>query len=120
MGAIGVMNSGVVLFNALDGTCKDAVAHEIQDSCNGHPERQGEYHYHNLSKCIASQNTSRSTKLVGYAFDGFGIYEEFDNNGKRLKNADLDVCHGRDWDGQNKSMYHYVATDEYPYTIGCY
>jgi YHYH protein len=124
MGAIGVMTSGVVLFNALDGGGKDAVAHEIQDSCNGHPERQGEYHYHNLSKCIAAGNSNKVTKLVGYAFDGFGIYEEFDNAGNRLKNSDLDICHGRvsniEWDGQTRSMYHYVATEEYPYTLGCY
>lgn len=89
MGAIGIMTSGVVLYNALDGAGKDVVAHEIQDNCNGHPERQGEYHYHNLSKCISSQNSSKVSKLVGYAFDGFGIYEEFDDTGKRLKNADL-------------------------------
>jgi hypothetical protein len=24
------------------------------------------------------------------------------------------------WNGEQVSMYHYVATLEYPYTVGCY
>lgn len=124
MGAIGVMKSGVILFNALDGDGKDAVAHEIQDSCSGHPEFTGEYHYHNLSSCISQENTTKQTRLVGYALDGFGIYEEFDSTGSRLKNSDLDECHGRkskvNWNGQDTSIYHYVITNEYPYTISCF
>ncbi|HEY6280517.1 MAG TPA: hypothetical protein VIW72_01815, partial [Burkholderiales bacterium] len=37
---------------------------------------------------------------------------------------DLDECHGRVstilWDGKEMSMYHYVLTREYPYTVGCF
>jgi hypothetical protein len=44
--------------------------------------------------------------------------------GRELTNADLDACHGRvsevDWDGTRVSMYRYVLTREYPYTIGCF
>lgn len=36
----------------------------------------------------------------------------------------LDGCHGRTspvaWDGETVDLYHYVATAEYPYTVGCY
>ncbi len=53
MGAIGRAINGVAIYNALDGRGEDAVAHEVQDSCNGHPERNGEYHYHGPSNCIA-------------------------------------------------------------------
>jgi hypothetical protein len=124
LGAIGILESGVLLYNGLDEKGKDAVANEIQDSCDGHPEQSGKYHHHNLSRCIASKNTAKTTKLVGYTFDGYGIYEEFDASGNRLKNADLDVCHGRtssvNWNGSNQSVYHYVVTDEYPYTLGCF
>jgi hypothetical protein len=123
MGAVGVMKSGVVIFNALDAEGKDAVAHEIQDKCSGHPEVDNHYHYHNLSKCIEDNGTQHS-ELVGYALDGFGIFGKFGENGKELSNADLDECHGHTheilWDGQKIELYHYHTTREYPYTIGCF
>jgi len=41
-----------------------------------------------------------------------------------LTNADLDECHGHTseivWDGVAQQMYHYNATAEYPYTVGCF
>ncbi len=123
MGPIGVLSDGVVLFNALDGEGRDAVVHEVLDSCGGHPERTGEYHHHDIPPCILAKATGTST-LVGYALDGFGIYVERDASGALLTDADLDACHGRTseitWDGQQVSMYHYDATAEYPYTVGCY
>ncbi len=123
MGAIGVLSDGVLLFNALDGEGRDAVAHEVLDQCGGHPERTGEYHHHDAPPCLLAKAKGAST-LVGYALDGFGIYVERDANGNLLTNADLDTCHGRTsvvtWDGKQISMYHYVATAEYPYTLGCF
>jgi hypothetical protein len=108
-GAVGIMLSGIPLFSAIDAPGRDAVAHEVQDKCDGHPQPAGVYHYHSLSHCSASQG------LVGYAIDGFGIYAG--------ESADLDECHGTTsdimWDGKKVSMYHYVATDDFPYTVGC-
>jgi hypothetical protein len=122
MGAIGVAQNGVAIFNALDAGGRDAVAHEVQDLCSGHPERQGEYHYHGPSACLPNQ-TARDT-LIGYALDGFGIFSLYDASGREITNRDLDACHGRsseiEWDGRRVSMYHYVLTREYPYTIGCF
>ena len=43
MGPIGFLLTGGVFFNALDAQGKDAVAHEVQDRCQGHPERSGAY-----------------------------------------------------------------------------
>lgn len=123
MGQIGVLLSGAYFFNALDGPGRDAVAHEIQDGCQGHPEQSGSYHYHNLSNCISDPGTGHSG-LVGYALDGFGIFGYRGEDGHDLTNADLDACHGHtheiDWDGQKVVMYHYHATHEYPYTVGCF
>src|SRR5205085_854391 len=48
-GVIGVLLTGSPFFNALDAGGKDAVAHEIQDHCGGHPQMSGLYHYHSLS-----------------------------------------------------------------------
>lgn len=122
-GSIGMMTNGVALFNALDGPGRDAEAHEVQDSCSGHPERNGTYHYHSGSACLLSNATGRST-LIGYANDGFGIYVERKANGKLLTNTSLDKCHGRtsriSWDGKKVKKYHYVVTAEYPYTLGCF
>ncbi|MEO8613045.1 MAG: YHYH protein, partial [Chloroflexota bacterium] len=51
-GPIGVTISGSLIFDGLDAQNRDAVAHETQDHCQGHPQQNGEYHYHNLSSCI--------------------------------------------------------------------
>jgi hypothetical protein len=122
MGQIGVMLNGVAMFNALDAAGKDAVANEVQDQCNGHPERDGRYHYHGASSCVPGAQGNNT--LIGYAADGFGIYSMFDTKGRELTNADLDECHGRTsrvvWDGKEVEMYHYVLTREYPYSVGCF
>jgi hypothetical protein len=122
-GPIGVLRDGVVLFDALDAQQRDAPAHEVLDHCEGHPERTGEYHHHDIPTCLLEQAVGSAT-LVGYALDGFGIYVERDTQGNLLANASLDACHGRSsdvpWDGQTAPMYHYVATREYPYTVGCF
>ncbi len=121
MGMIGVALNGVAIFNALDDGGRDAVAHEVQDLCNGHPQMQGQYHYHGPSPCLPGE-TAKET-LIGYALDGFGIYSMYDAQGHELTDADLDECHGRasevEWNGARQVIYHYVLTREYPYTIGC-
>jgi hypothetical protein len=122
-GEVGIMLSGVVLFNAFDAAGRDAGAHEVQDSCDGHPQQSGFYHYHTLSDCLDDSATGHSA-LMGYAFDGFGIYGYYGEDGKELTNVDLDECHGHthviEWDGQLVDMYHYHATREFPYTVGCF
>lgn len=92
MGMIGVALNGVAIYNALDAAGRDAVAHEVQDLCSGHPQGAGEYHYHGPSPCLP-QATENET-LIGYALDGFGIYSIYDAQGRELTNADLDECHG--------------------------
>jgi hypothetical protein len=115
--------TGGVFFNALDAMGRDAVAHEILDGCGGHPERSGQYHYHDQAPCLDDPGRDHSA-LIGYAFDGFGIFGRRGEEGRPLRNADLDACHGHThaipWDGQVAAMYHYHATYEYPYTLGCY
>lgn len=123
MGAIGIMLTGAALFNGFDAAGHDANANEMQDACAGHPQQSGMYHYHRVSPC-ATDTTSGHSALMGYALDGFGIYGPNGEDGKPLTDADLDECHGHThtitWDGQQVSMYHYHATAEFPYTIGCY
>ena len=124
LGAVGVGLNGVAIFNGLDGMGQDAPAHEIQDVCGGHPERTGEYHYHNESSCLVDGvYEGADNTLLGYALDGFGMYSSIEA-GIKLSNDDLDVCHGHQhlipWDGVFIDMYHYHMTDEYPYSLGCF
>ncbi|MBS0470209.1 MAG: YHYH protein [Proteobacteria bacterium] len=123
-GAVGILLSGAVLFNALDAPGRDAVAHETQDKCQGHPQESGVYHYHSISTCIDDKRLPDGhSALVGYALDGFGIYGRYGEGGKLLSSADLDACHGHthmiEWDGKRVMMYHYHATWDFPYTVGC-
>jgi len=122
-GAIGILLTGAQLYDALDGEGRDALAHEVQDACQAHPDPSSTYHYHSVTTCIADPGTGHSA-LLGYARDGFGIYGVRGENGETLTNADLDACHGHThaitWDGATVTLYHYHATYEFPYTVGCY
>ncbi len=122
MGPIGITLSGVLLFNALDDAGLDAMAHEVQDSCNGNPERRGRYHYHGPSPCIPG--IGQPNTVVGFAFDGFPITGMIAADGREYTSADLDECHGRvdvlALDGVVGRTYHYTMTREYPYTVGCF
>jgi hypothetical protein len=124
-GPIGIMMTGTVLFSALDAAFADAGAHEIQDVNQGHPDGADIYHYHTLSAALQETDSkSGHSSLMGYAFDGYGIYGYYGEDGKLLTNSDLDECHGHthaiSWDGARTELYHYHATPEYPYTLGCY
>lgn len=123
-GTVGVMESGVPLFSAFDAGGRDAVATEIQDDCDAHPEKTGQYHYHGLSSCLYKSDSEARSELLGWALDGFGIYVERDADGTMLSSADLDLCHGRtstvEWNGEQRRMYHYVLTLDFPYAVACY
>ena len=118
-GEVGIAVTGIPIFNGFDAGGRDAVAREIQDACDGHPQSSGQYHYHGPSDCVATGDS----ELFGYAFDGFGIFSKLES-GKIVTNDDLDECHGHtheiSWDGAKKSLYHYHLTNEFPYTVGCY
>lgn len=123
-GAVGILLTGSVLFNALDAPGRDAVAHETQDGCQGHPQESGVYHYHSVTTCMDDKRLPDGhSALVGYALDGFGIFGRFGEKGVPLSSSDLDECHGHThaipWNGKMVVMYHYHATWDFPYTIGC-
>ena len=122
-GAIGYTTNGVAIYNALDGGSRDAAAHETLDKCWGHPEISGQYHFHTMSTCVGGGSATVNSPVWGFMLDGFPITGPWEN-GVMLKTADLDVCHGKVstiiLDGESVSMYHYVATEDYPYTAGCY
>lgn len=124
-GEVGVMLSGIPIFNGFDAGGRDAAAYEVQDQCSGHPQVSGMYHYHSLSKCLKDETPEgEHSKLIGYAFDGFGIYGVKGENGLEVSTNDLDECHGHthqiSWDGKNVNMYHYHMSYDFPYSVGCF
>jgi YHYH protein len=120
-GEAGVMNTGVALFDAFDAGGRDAGAWEVQDGCDGHPQMSHEYHYHTLSSCI--RDTSVRT-VIGFALDGFPITGPMVAANNILTTADLDECHGItseiELDGKTVAMYHYVMTQDFPYSVSCF
>jgi hypothetical protein len=119
---VGITLDGVQIHSPLDSTGRDELAHEVQDACTGAPQPGGGYHRHALGQC--TPHIHERNALVGYALDGFGIFSPYDQNGKELTTADLDACHGSTskirWEGKTISMYHYVMTRDFPYTVSCF
>jgi hypothetical protein len=124
-GPIGIAVDGVPIFDALDAGGRDAVAHELQDSCSGHPQQQGMYHYHDIPACLlGGDDQTKPSPLVGWALDGYPIYGPRGPGGRLYTDADLDACHGHTvWTtvaGKRVASYRYQATLEFPYTLGCF
>lgn len=120
MGMIGFTVSGVAFYDALDDAGRDAAAHEIQDDCDGHPQANSEYHYHDASPCIPGVE---SDAVVGWALDGYPILGLRNADGTWVTDAQLDACHGRAEPvvvGGRTYDYAYHLTREYPYTLGCF
>lgn len=119
-GEVGVMLTGAAIFNGFDAGGRDAGAWEVQDGCDGHPQNKGAYHYHTLSRCIKDVGVGT---VIGFALDGHPITGPRVGNGI-LTTDDLDVCHGIvseiTLDGKKVEAYHYVMTQDFPYSVSCY
>lgn len=119
-GEVGIMNNGVLLFDAFDALYRDALAHELQDTHDGHPNNEG-YHKHGFISDIKNVAVSN---VVGFAFDGYPITGPLLPSGKYITSNDLDVCHGMTssivLDGKIQTSYHYVLTQDFPYSVSCF
>jgi hypothetical protein len=120
-GQSGVMLTGVAIFSGFDAGGRDAGAWEVQDSCSGHPEKSGIYHYHTLSSCITDIGVGT---VIGFALDGFPITGPKLSDTNILTTSDLDVCHGISseitLDNKKVTAYHYVMTQDFPYSVSCF
>ncbi|MDB4297555.1 YHYH protein [Flavobacteriaceae bacterium] len=118
MGVIGVSRNGVVLFNQY-AAGRAPLTREIRsfDQSNGHPTRNGTYHYH--IEPIAITKEFGKDAFIGLLLDGFPVYGPEENN-KTITNDDLDTYHGHF--GKTKEfpngIYHYHFTYEAPYLNG--
>jgi hypothetical protein len=128
MGPIGVALNGVVFFNPFEAGGMNAVEGYSEvwlDSCCGHPEQRGVYHYHKYPVCVKSpfkDDGKQHSPVIGFAFDGFPVYGPYESDGTMAKDLEgasaLDVCNGHKDDVRG---YHYhVTPGRFPYVIGGY
>jgi hypothetical protein len=128
MGEIGVAINGVVFFNPFEAGGMNAVAGYSEvwfDSCCGHPQQSGIYHYHKYPSCLKTPFPDEGkghSPVIGFAWDGYPVYGPYVADGvmaRDLKGADaLDVCNGR-FDPDRGYHYH-VTPGKFPYMIGGY
>jgi hypothetical protein len=128
MGPIGMANNGVVFFNPFEAGGMNAVEGYSEvwlDSCCGHPQQTGVYHYHKYPACVKSpfkDDGANHSPILGFAFDGFPIHgpyeakEQFarDGQGDRA----LDVCNGHE--DPMRGYHYHVTPNRFPYIIGGY
>ncbi len=127
-GPIGAALNGVVFFNPFEQGGMNAVegyAEVWLDSCCGHPQQTGVYHYHKYPSCVKSpfaDDGKQHSPVIGLAFDGFPLYGPYEEAGVMAKDLAgakaLDVCNGHQDDERG---YHYhVTPDRFPYILGGY
>lgn len=118
MGPIGVALNGVPFFNqyAAGGS---PLTNEILgfDQYGGHPQQQGQYHYHVEPLYLTAQKGKGI--LLGFLTDGFPVYGPLEN-GKTVVTKDLDAYHGHTTITTEypNGIYHYHITSDDPYING--
>jgi hypothetical protein len=128
MGPIGMALNGVVFFNPFEQGGMNAVAGYSEvwlDSCCGHPQQTGVYHYHKYPACVKSpfrDDGRQHSPVIGFSFDGFPIYGPWEAAGVMAKDAGndsaLDLCNGH---ADSERGYHYhVTPGRFPYVVGGY
>jgi hypothetical protein len=118
LGPMGVSINSVVFFNQNAGPGDD-ILEELNtfDQYTGHPQQQGQYHYHIKPTWLTELKGSDA--FLGFLLDGFPVYGP-EENGKTLTNDDLDAYHGHSAATTDfpDGIYHYHITEEYPWING--
>ncbi len=128
MGPVGMASNGVVFFNPFEAEGMNAVEGYTEvwlDSCCGHPQQTGVYHYHKYPSCVKSpfsDDGERHSPIIGFAFDGFPLYGPYEADNVKAMDLKgdlaLDVCNGH---SDEKRGYHYhVTPGRFPYILGGY
>ena len=144
LGVMGVLKNGVNIFGVgspcgFSSKCPedggptiyvDAVEAEghTVDFCGGHPAPTNQYHVHSGTKITTSSarqtcqlpvdTPGKHSELLGWMFDGFGLYGPYTDGGKIP--TDWDECGGHTHEINGVSVYHYHLPSKFPWTIGCF
>ena len=128
MGPVGMALNGVVFFNPFEMGGMNAVEGYDEvwlDSCCGHPQQTGVYHYHKYPTCVKSPFVDEGrghSPIIAFAFDGFPVYGPYESEGTRAmdltgENA-LDVCNGHE--DPVRGYHYHVTPNRFPYILGGY
>lgn len=90
-GHVGVLRDGTTIYNPGDAQSYNnlgiwnRIAWYFErtsfDSCMGHPSPQREWHPHVIPSCLlGSENGTKHSPLIGFAFDGYPIYGPYGYN----------------------------------------
>ncbi len=143
---IGVAINGVLIFGHhlkfhSNGTVANIALKRNFDSCGGHGDKKGRYHYHGVPLCLLLNmartipstgnkfmyDTNKETQIsrwsavakdgpspiLGFALDGFPIYGPYDENSNLVTTSDLDKCNF------HAATKRYYFTPDYPYAPTC-
>ena len=94
MGPIGMALNGVVFFNPFEQGGMNAVDGYSEvwlDSCCGHPQQTGIYHYHKYPTCVKSpfpDDGHAHSPVIGFAFDGFPVHGPYESDGVMARDVE--------------------------------
>lgn len=118
MGPTGLAIDGVPFFNQYAAGRSPLTSEAVSfDQFGGHPNQDGEYHYH-IEPTFLTGKYGKDA-LLGFMLDGFPVYGPVEN-GKTLASADLDTYHGHFGPTADypSGVYHYHITADVPYITG--
>lgn len=119
-GPIGVAINGIALFNQYAAMSAPLTNEIISfDQYAGHPQQQGQYHYH-IEPLYLTTVKSTKSGLMGFLLDGFPVYGPQEENGSTVVSSDLDAYHGHTHSTVDypNGIYHYHFTVDAPYLNG--
>ena len=118
LGPMGISLNGVPFFNQYAAGRAVLTTEKVSfDEYGGHPQMQGQYHYH-VEPTWLTKNKGEDA-LLGFLLDGFPVYGPMEN-GKTISNSDLDSYHGHTSATADypNGIYHYHITSADPYING--
>jgi hypothetical protein len=120
LGPLGVAVNGVVLNDPYDAGKEEALFR--LDRCCGHPSPGYQYHYHKYPVCVKSpwaDDGADHSPLIGWAFDGYGIYGPYESPGKMAKDSKDNALNAFNMHYDDARGWHYhVTPGKWPYIIG--
>lgn len=87
------------------------------DYCGGHSGRGDDYHYHTRPSCMIDvMKNSSDEAIIGWAYDGYPIYDLNNPDGTVIAANELDLCNGKEDDTFG---YRYHTSMSAPYGPQC-
>lgn len=87
------------------------------DNCGGHAGRGDDYHYHAKPTCMINGMANRGDdSIIGWAYDGYPIYQDNNPDGSPIAKGELDVCNGK---ADSLYGYRYHTSNYPPYILQC-